>query len=122
MPCTVCGKTPYNEPMRKDYIVIEDGSKHGSRSKDLHDFCPDCHQKGDYSSLASAVIAEAIEDYCYPKLKNKSRRQEAGRNQMDAMGFLFSDNLIMWAYLAEVDVEDIRNHVRGIVKGRTNVH
>lgn len=122
MPCIICGKTPPNEPMRKDYIVIEDGTKHGSRSKELHDFCPDCHQKGDYSSLASAVIAEAIEDYCHPKFKNKTRRQEVERNQMDAMGFIFSDNIIMWAQIAEVDVEDIRNHVNRIVKGGKYVH
>jgi len=95
MSCIVCGNTPHNEPFRKDYIIVNDGTKHGSRSKELHDFCPDCHQKGDYSSLASAVIAEAIEDYCYPKFQNKGRRQEVVANQMSAKGFLFSDKLII---------------------------
>jgi len=122
MSCIVCGGIPHNEPYRKDYIIVDDGTKHGSRSKELHDFCPDCHQKGDYSSLASAVIAEAIEDYCYPKLKNKCRRPEVMANQASARGFLFSDQLIMWAYMAEVDVDDIRNHVMNIVKGRNYVH
>ena len=122
MSCKLCGETPYNQPYRKDHIIVDDGTKHGSRSEELHLFCPTCHEKGDYSSLACAVIAEAVDDYCYPKLKNKNRRQEVVANQMSAKGFLFSDKLIMWAQLAEVDVEDIRNHVNNIVKGRQNVH
>ena len=122
MSCIICGGTPHNEPFRKDYVIVEDGTKHGARSKELHNFCPDCHGRGDYSSLASAVIAEAIEDYCYPKLNNVSRRAEVTANQLSARGFLFSGQLIPWAQLAEVDVEDIRNHVKGIVKGGKYVH
>jgi len=122
MPCTVFGENPNNEPYRKDHIMIDNGTKHGARSKELHDFCPDCHQRGNYSSLASAVIAEAIEDYCHPKLKNKSRRPEVMANQASARGFLFSDKLIPWAQMAEVEAEDIRNHVRSIVKEGKYVH
>lgn len=122
MSCIICGGTPANEPFRKDYIVIEDGTKHGSRSKDLHDFCPDCHQRGEYVGLASAVIAEAIADYCHPKLNNKTKLEETKRNQMDAMGFIFGNNIIMWAQIAQVDVEDIRNYVRKIVQGGNYVH
>ena len=122
MSCILCKEVPTNEPYRKDHIIVDDGTKHGSRSKELHLFCPTCHEKGDYSSLACAVIAEAIEDYCFPKIGNKGRRQEVVANQMSAKGFLFSDKIIMWAQLAEVDVEDIRNHVNNIVKRRENVH
>lgn len=111
MPCTIC-EEPTNENPRRIHIIIKGENGLVVRSEEQHPVCDHCYSRGDYSSLACAVINAAISDYCGPKLDSIIQKTAITAHRMEAAGFLFGDNLEFWAGLTGLKVEDIRTGVQ----------